>query len=100
SLDELPQLWSVLVGEMSLVGPRPLSAEEFMRATPTQRRKLSVKPGITCLWQVSCRNEIRDFGDWVRLDLEYVEKWSVGLDLLSLLKAVGGVHRGTGASKA
>ena len=97
SLDELPQLWSVLVGEMSLVGPRPLSAEEFMRATQTQRRKLSVKPGITCLWQVSGRNEIGDFGDWVRLDLDYIGKWTLWLDLQILLRTIPVVVRGTGA---
>jgi len=97
SLDELPQLWSVLVGDMSLVGPRPLSPEEFIRAAPTQRRKLSVKPGITCLWQVSGRNEIGDFEDWVRLDLDYIHKWSLWLDLRILLKTIRVVVRGTGA---
>jgi lipopolysaccharide/colanic/teichoic acid biosynthesis glycosyltransferase len=97
SLDELPQLWSVIVGDMSLVGPRPLSADEFVGATAAQRRKLSVTPGITCLWQVGGRNEIGNFEDWVRLDLEYIERWSLGLDLWILLRTVPVVIQGTGA---
>jgi lipopolysaccharide/colanic/teichoic acid biosynthesis glycosyltransferase len=97
SLDELPQLWSVLLGDMSLVGPRPLSAEEFVQATPLERRKLSVTPGITCTWQVSGRNEIDSFADWVRLDLHYIEQWSLRLDFEILLKTLPVVVRGTGA---
>ena len=97
SLDELPQLWSVLVGDMSLVGPRPLSPAEFLQATPAQRRKLSVMPGITCLWQVSGRNEIGEFEEWVRLDLEYIATWTLWLDLRILCKTVAVVLRGTGA---
>ena len=97
SLDELPQLWSVVVGDMSLVGPRPLSAEEFVRATPAQRRKLAVIPGITCLWQVSGRSQIGDFEHWVRLDREYIESWTLWLDLRVLLKTIPVVIRGTGA---
>ena len=76
---------------------RPRSAEEFVRATPIQRRKLSVKPGITCLWQVSGRNEIGDFDDWVRLDLDYIGKWTLWLDLQILLRTIPVVVRGTGA---
>ncbi|HUK22885.1 MAG TPA: sugar transferase [Gemmatimonadales bacterium] len=97
SLDELPQLWSVLVGDMSLVGPRPLSAEEFIEATPLERRKLSVVPGITCIWQVSGRNEIDSFADWVRLDLEYIRTWSLTRDVAILLRTLPVVVRGTGA---
>jgi len=97
SLDELPQLWSVLLGEMSLVGPRPLSLEEFVKATPAQRRKLAVTPGITCLWQISGRSNIGDFDEWVRLDRQYIETWTLWLDLRILLQTVPVVIRGTGA---
>jgi lipopolysaccharide/colanic/teichoic acid biosynthesis glycosyltransferase len=97
SLDELPQLWSVLRGDMSLVGPRPPSPEEFAAFEPWQRGKLAVTPGITCLWQVMGRSEISDFDDWARLDLEYIERWSLGLDLRILLRTVPVVLRGHGA---
>jgi len=97
SLDELPQLWSVLIGDMSLVGPRPLLPEEFVQATPLERRKLSVLPGITCIWQVEGRNAITSFEAWVRLDRYYIEHWSLGLDLRILLKTIPAVLRGTGA---
>lgn len=96
SLDELPQFWSVLKGDMSLVGPRPPLQSEWERFEPWQRRKLSVKPGITCLWQVRGRNDIRDFDDWVRLDLEYIDRWSLWLDCKILLQTVPAVLRGTG----
>ena len=98
SLDELPQLWSVLVGDMSLVGPRPPLQSEFVRFSERQRAKLLVKPGITCLWQVAGRNEITDFEDWLRLDLEYIERWSLGLDLEILARTVPAVLSGRGAS--
>src|SRR2546425_1210115 len=81
SLDELPQLWSVLKGDMSLVGPRPPLQHEWSRFEPWQRRKLSVKPGMTCLWQVSGRSDIKDFTEWVKLDIEYIERWSLLLDV-------------------
>jgi lipopolysaccharide/colanic/teichoic acid biosynthesis glycosyltransferase len=97
SLDELPQLWSVLRGDMSLVGPHPLYPSEYERATPAQRRKLSVKPGITCTWQVSGRSEIRDFDDWVALDLAYIDSWSLRLDLKILARTVPAVLARRGA---
>jgi exopolysaccharide biosynthesis polyprenyl glycosylphosphotransferase len=98
SLDELPQLFNVLRGEMSLVGPRPLPVYEVERFDdPSHRRRLSVKPGITCLWQVSGRNNVRDFREWVRLDLEYIDNWSIWLDLKILLRTVPAVLVGTGA---
>lgn len=96
SLDELPQFWSVLKGDMSLVGPRPPLATEYDRFTEFQKRKLAVKPGITCLWQVNGRNEITDFDEWVKLDLEYIRRWSPMLDLSILLKTVGAVFAGSG----
>jgi exopolysaccharide biosynthesis polyprenyl glycosylphosphotransferase len=89
SLDELPQLWNVLRGEMSLVGPRPLPVDEVKRIDDdAHRRRLSVKPGLTCLWQISGRNEIAEFADWVRLDLAYIDNWSLWLDLKILLATV------------
>jgi lipopolysaccharide/colanic/teichoic acid biosynthesis glycosyltransferase/glycosyltransferase involved in cell wall biosynthesis len=96
SLDELPQLWSVLKGNMSLVGPRPPLASEYVRFTDYQRQKLSVKPGITCLWQVTGRNNIKDFDEWVKLDLEYIRKQSFWLDIKILLKTLPAVLGGTG----
>jgi lipopolysaccharide/colanic/teichoic acid biosynthesis glycosyltransferase len=97
SLDELPQLWSVLKGDMSLVGPRPPSAEEFVRFEPWQWGKLAVTPGITCLWQVSGRSEISDFATWAALDLEYIRRWSLGLDLALLLRTIPAVLTARGA---
>ena len=98
SLDEVPQLLNVLRGEMSLVGPRPLPVDEVKRFHDlAHRRRLSVKPGLTCLWQVSGRNEISDFREWVRLDLEYIDHWSLWLDLKILLLTIPAVLRGTGA---
>jgi len=98
SLDELPQLFNVLHGEMSLVGPRPLPVDEVRRFNDlAHRRRLSVKPGLTCLWQVSGRNKITDFRDWVRLDLQYIDNWSIWLDLAILVRTVPVVLMGTGA---
>jgi exopolysaccharide biosynthesis polyprenyl glycosylphosphotransferase len=98
SLDELPQLWNVLRGEMSLVGPRPLPVDEVRQFNDlAHRRRLSMKPGLTCLWQVSGRNQISDFKEWVRLDLEYIDNWSFWLDLKILLLTIPAVLRGTGA---
>jgi exopolysaccharide biosynthesis polyprenyl glycosylphosphotransferase len=98
SVDELPQLFNVLKGEMSLVGPRPLPLYEVEKFQHTaQRRRLSVKPGLTCLWQVAGRNEVKDFQDWVRLDLEYIDNWSLWLDIGILLRTVPVVLLGLGA---
>ena len=96
SLDELPQLYNVLRGEMSLVGPRPPIPAEVLRYDRWQRRRLSMKPGITCLWQVGGRNEI-PFERWMRLDLEYIDNWSLLLDFRILLKTVFVVLSGRGA---
>jgi len=98
SFDELPQLWNVLMGNMSLVGPRPLPLYEVEKFENTaQRRRLSVKPGLTCLWQISGRNQVRDFRDWVRLDLDYIDRWSLALDFKILLRTIPAVILGLGA---
>ena len=98
SLDELPQFFNVLRGEMSLVGPRPLPVDEVKRFNDlAHRRRLSVKPGLTCLWQISGRNNVSDFRDWVRLDLEYIDDWSLWLDLTILWRTLPVVLAGTGA---
>jgi lipopolysaccharide/colanic/teichoic acid biosynthesis glycosyltransferase len=96
SLDELPQFYSVLKGDMSLVGPRPPLVTEYAQFTDYQKQKLAVKPGITCLWQVSGRNRVIDFDEWVALDLEYIRNWSLLLDLKILLKTVREVFVGSG----
>ena len=98
SLDELPQLINVLQGSMSLVGPRPLPEDVTKRFEDlSHRRRLSVKPGLTCLWQISGRNEIKEFSDWVRLDLEYIDNWSLWLDIKILIRTIPVVFKGTGA---
>jgi lipopolysaccharide/colanic/teichoic acid biosynthesis glycosyltransferase len=97
SLDELPQLWSVLKGDMSLVGPRPPSAQEFARFTPAQRGKLAVTPGITCLWQVNGRSHITSFAEWAALDIRYIREWNLWLDARILLRTIPAVLRGRGA---
>ncbi len=96
SIDEMPQLLNVLKGDMSLVGPRPPLPEEFLDYTERERRRLLVKPGVTCIWQVSGRSDL-DFQTWVDMDLEYIETWSLGLDLKLLAKTVPAVLTGRGA---
>ena len=97
SVNELPQLWSVVKGDMSLVGPRPAFPHELGKYEYWQKRRLTVRPGITCLWQVSGRNAIADFDEWVRLDLEYIDNWSLWLDVKILLRTIGAVVKGTGS---
>lgn len=98
SIDEWPQMFNVLMGDMSLVGPRPLPVDEVRRFDDVaHRRRLSVKPGLTCLWQVNGRNTVTSFREWVRLDLEYIDNWSIWLDLKILAKTVPVVLLGTGA---
>lgn len=97
SIDELPQFWSVLTGEMSLVGPRPPTPDEVGQYRGSNRRRLSMRPGITCLWQVSGRNEI-SFEEWMELDLEYIDSWSLGSDLRILARTIPQVLLAKGAS--
>jgi lipopolysaccharide/colanic/teichoic acid biosynthesis glycosyltransferase len=95
SLDEIPQFWNVLRGDMSLVGPRPPLPHEVMEYATFDRRRLSMRPGITCLWQIGGRNSV-DFDDWVKLDLEYIDTWSLVSDLKILLRTIPAIMRGTG----
>ena len=97
SINELPQLWSVFKGDMSLVGPRPAFRHELERYEFWHKRKLSIRPGITCLWQIRGRNKISDFDDWVRMDLEYIDNWSLLLDFRILVRTVWVVIAGTGS---
>jgi lipopolysaccharide/colanic/teichoic acid biosynthesis glycosyltransferase len=98
SIDELPQLLNVLTGDMSLVGPRPLPLRDYEGFNEDwQRRRFSVKPGITCLWQVNGRSGI-SFDQWMLLDLQYMDEWSLWLDLKILAKTVPAVLRGAGAA--
>jgi exopolysaccharide biosynthesis polyprenyl glycosylphosphotransferase len=98
SLDELPQLVNVLKGDMSLVGPRPPIPEEVARYERWQRRRLSMKPGLTGLWQVSGRNDLDDFNAWIALDLSYIDQWSLWLDLRILARTIPAVLLARGAS--
>lgn len=97
SLDELPQFWNILKGDMSLVGTRPPTEAEFEKYSIAYRRRLSMTPGLTGLWQVSGRSDITDFDEVVKLDLEYIDNWSIGLDLRLLFKTVGVVFTGRGS---
>ena len=98
SLDELPQLWNVLKGHMSLVGPRPPTPNEVVYYSKDQVQRLGIMPGITGLWQVSGRSTIADFDQWVELDLRYARTWSVWLDLVILFKTPLAVLRMRGAA--
>lgn len=95
-LDELPQLWNVLIGNMSLVGPRPPLPTEVSLYKGWHRRRLSMRPGITCIWQVSGGNRICDFDKWAKLDLKYIDTWNLLSDLVVLLKTIPTVFKGSG----
>ncbi|HOV89430.1 MAG TPA: sugar transferase [Syntrophorhabdaceae bacterium] len=96
SLDELPQLFNVIAGHMSLVGPRPPIMSEVVQYRPWQRKRLSVMPGVTCLWQVTGRNEIK-FDEWMKLDMQYIDNWSLTLDLKILFMTIKAVISRRGA---
>ncbi|MBM2832966.1 MAG: Undecaprenyl-phosphate galactose phosphotransferase [Candidatus Brocadiaceae bacterium] len=97
SIDELPQFWNVLKGDMSIVGPRPPIPAEVDKYDSWQRRRLCMRPGITCIWQVSGRNNIIDFNEWMNLDLQYIDDWSIWLDFRILLRTIPVVLFGKGA---
>ena len=97
SLDELPQFWNVLKGDMSLVGTRPPTLDEYMKYTPEQKRRLSFKPGITGLWQISGRSNITNFNDVVKLDITYLDGWTIWKDIEILLKTIKVVFTKNGA---
>ena len=97
SLDEFPQFINILKGDMSLVGTRPPTLDEFSQYSPYHKKRLSFRPGLTGMWQVSGRSDITDFEEIVRLDVEYIEEWSIGLDIKILLKTVLAVFKGSGA---
>ena len=97
SIDELPQFWNVLKGDMSLVGTRPPTVDEYQQYSYYQKRRISFRPGITGLWQISGRSDIKDFDEVVKLDLEYIDNWSILLDFKIILKTILVVFRGSGA---
>jgi exopolysaccharide biosynthesis polyprenyl glycosylphosphotransferase len=97
SLDELPQFWNIFKGDMSLVGTRPPTVDEFEQYNDYYRRRMSITPGLTGLWQVSGRSEVKDFNEVVKLDLQYIDNWSIGQDLKILIQTVGVVLLGKGS---
>ena len=97
SLDEFPQFFNILKGDMSLVGTRPPTVDEYEKYDPHYKRRLSMKPGLTGLWQVSGRSDITDFDEVVRLDLRYIDNWSMSMDIKILLKTFGAVVSSKGA---
>ncbi len=97
SIDEWPQLWNVLRGDMSLVGPRPAVPDEVEQYKQWQRRRLRMRPGLTCLWAVAGRDQI-DFETWMRMDMQYIDNWSLGLDAKILILTIPRVLTGHGAS--
>ena len=96
-LDELPQFWNVLKGEMSLVGTRPPTLDEWEKYELHHRKRMAIKPGITGMWQVSGRSNVKDFEEVVKLDTQYIENWSLGLDMRILLKTLWIVFKRDGA---
>ena len=97
SIDELPQFWNVLKGDMSLVGTRPPTLDEYQKYRYYQKRRISFRPGITGLWQISGRSDIKDFDEVVKLDLEYIDNWSLSLDFKIIFKTIWVVLGGRGA---
>lgn len=98
SIDELPQFWNVLKGDMSLVGTRPPTEDEFEQYELHHKARLGIRPGLTGMWQVSGRSDIKDFEEIVALDTQYISNWSLGMDIRILVRTVGVVLRGKGSS--
>ena len=96
SIDEFPQFWNVVKGDMSLVGPRPPTPDEVVHYQGDTRRRLSMRPGLTCYWQVSGRNEL-SFAEWIKLDLLYIDTWSLMNDAIIILRTIPEVLRARGA---
>ena len=97
SIDEFPQFWNVLKGDMSMVGTRPPTLDEWEKYSPRHRIRMATKPGLTGMWQVSGRSNITDFEEVVKLDGRYIREWNFGLDIKIILKTVGNMVSGDGA---